>query len=247
MGDVSQVLMMIQISKFGFQNLGPYLGLYHINILLISVYAVRRQINSQLAIFDKMRAENADLEGQELKINPLYKLMNNAKRYPLLLFICLFVFIGLLEIIFIISGQGYDAFFKAFTDTADWTFSKQIPPPPIEYEGHYLCTVAAGGHKKVVKPQRFGMRRGAVIIVNRQLCIANAFEDYIHEKMPKFHKFIRNCYDKYGYPVSQKIDTPVKADIVYFLMKPLEWAFLVFLYMFDARPEKRIKNQYVMK
>ena len=68
--------------------------------------------------------------------------------------------IALLEVIFIIIGQGADGRVKAFTDTADWTFSKQIPPPPKEYEGHYLCTVAAGGHERVVKPLRYGVRRG---------------------------------------------------------------------------------------
>lgn len=51
---------------------------------------------------------------------------------------------GILEILLILFGQGADGFVKAFTMTADWTFSTQIPPP-IEYEGHYLCTVAAGG------------------------------------------------------------------------------------------------------
>jgi len=135
---------------------------------------------------------------------------------------------------------------KAFTMTADWTFSTQVPPPPIEYEGHYLCTVAAGGHKEVVKPLRYGKRRGAIIIVNRQLCIANAFEDYIQEKMPKFHKIIRTFYDTYGYPVSKHITTPHRADVIYILMKPLEWIFLLFLYTFDTNPEGRIKRQYLL-
>ena len=36
-------------------------------------------------------------------------------------------------------------------------------------------------------------------MVNRQLCIANAFEDLIQEKTPRFHHFVRYIYDKYGY------------------------------------------------
>lgn len=40
----------------------------------------------------------------------------------------------ILEIIFILAGQGADAPIKALTDTADWTFSKQIPPPPIDHQ-----------------------------------------------------------------------------------------------------------------
>lgn len=70
-------------------------------------------------------------------------------------------------------GQGADAPIKAFTDTADWTFSKQLPPPPLKYEGHYLCTVAAGGHKKIVKPLRYGTRWGATIVVSRQYAYRN--------------------------------------------------------------------------
>ena len=81
--------------------------------------------------------------------------------------------------------------------------------------------------------------------MNRQLCIANAFEDYIQEKLPRFHKFIRGVYDKYGYPISKHITAPARADVVYFIMKPLEWIFLVFLYLFDVKPEQRIRRQYL--
>ena len=98
---------------------------------------------------------------------------------------------------------------------------------------------------KIVKPLRLGTRRNETIIVNRQLCIANAFEELIQEKTPRFHRWIRAFYDTYGYPLSRKITTPVIADIIYILMKPLEWAFLIFLYAFDLRPEQRIARQYI--
>lgn len=294
--DVFQILFAIQICKnfypdFAFPSTlytNNLFLIYHLNIIVISMYLIRKQLQCMKAIFEQMCMENLELQDFSIeetvekaevdfekeqngiaekilkedslknaeqvssdkkrdKLYALYGKIDRMSKYSTLIFICMFALIAVMEIIFIITGQGFDAFVKAFTDTADWTFSKQIPPPPMEYEGHYLCTVAAGGHKKVVKPQRFGLRRGAIIIVNRQLCIANAFEDYIQEKTPRFHRFIRHCYDKYGYPVSKLIDTPLKADFVYFIMKPLEWAFLVFLYLFDARPEKRIKNQYVLK
>lgn len=124
---------------------------------------------------------------------------------------------------------------------------KKQKPPPVQYEGHYLCTVAAGGHEKIVKPQRMGVRLGEKIVVNRQLCVANAFEDLIHERFPKFHKVVRNFYDSYGYPLSKIITTKTRADIVYILMKPLEWTFLLVLYIFDSRPENRIAVQYTGK
>lgn len=176
-----------------------------------------------------------------------YGFINNLTKYNFFVFAMLIIVIAIIEIIFVIAGQGLDAPIKAFTQTADWTFSKQIPPPPVEYTGHYLCTVAAGGHERVVRPLRLGSRNGATIVVNRQLCIANAFEEVIREKLPAFHKRVRYAYDKYGYPVSNLITTPLKADVIYFIMKPLEWCFLLFLYLVDVRPEQRIKNQYILK
>ena len=42
-----------------------------------------------------------------------------------------------------------------------------------------LCTVALRGHEKLVRPTRMGLRRGERIVVNRQLCVANAFEQLL--------------------------------------------------------------------
>ena len=97
----------------------------------------------------------------------------------------------------------------------------------------------------MVRPIRMGIRHGEKIVVNRQLCVANAFEDFIQEKTPRFHHFVRYIYDKYGYPISKHINTATKADITYIVMKPLEWVFLAILYMFDIKPENRIATQYV--
>ena len=75
-------------------------------------------------------------------------------------------------------------------------------------------------------------------------CLGNAFEDLIREKTPRLHKLVRYVYDKYGYPLSRHINTTKKADFVYYLMKPLEWIFLLVLYTFDLKPENRISVQY---
>lgn len=50
-----------------------------------------------------------------------------------------------------------------------------------------------------------------------------------------------------GYPISQHISTKLRADVVYILMKPLEFIFIAVLYMFDADPESRIAMQYTGK
>ena len=151
----------------------------------------------------------------------------------------------LLICILVLFGQRPDEAIKAFLETSDWTLSTKISPPDVTYDGHYLCTVSLRGHKKLVKPIRMGIRRGEKIVVNRQLCIANAFEDLIKERTPRFHHFVRYIYDKYGYPLSKHINNAVQADITYIIMKPLEWIFLIVLYLFDVKPENRIATQYI--
>lgn len=151
----------------------------------------------------------------------------------------------LLVIILVLFGQQPDSFILAFTKTSDWILSKEIAPPPVAFDTHYLCTVSLRGHRKLVKPIRYGMRRGEKIVVNRQLCVANAFEQLLEERTPRFHRAVRNFYDTYGYPVSKHIKSAWSADITYLIMKPLEWLFLAVLYLFDEKPENRICRQYL--
>ena len=58
---------------------------------------------------------------------------------------------------------------------------------------------------------------------------------------------VRYIYDTYGYPVSNLITSPLRADLIYIMMKPLEWIFLFVLYLLDLRPEQRIRNQYILQ
>lgn len=155
--------------------------------------------------------------------------------------------LGILVVILILFGQQPDSVILAFTKTSDWILSGEISPPPVAYDTHYLCTVSLRGHKKLVKPIRYGIRRGEKIVVNRQLCVANAFEQLIQERSPRFHRAVRNFYDAYGYPISKHINSAWSADVVYLLMKPLEWVFLFVLYLCDPRPEDRICSQYLPK
>lgn len=154
---------------------------------------------------------------------------------------------GIVICILCLFGQKPDSVIKAFTQTSDWILSGEISPPPVEYDAHYLCTVSLRGHRRLVKPLRYGIRRGNRIVVNRQLCVANAFEQLLQERTPRFHKAVRHFYDTYGYPISKWITTPFSADVVYLVMKPLEWIFVLVLYLFDEKPENRICSQYLPK
>ncbi|MHB1453118.1 MAG: DUF6688 domain-containing protein [Saccharofermentanales bacterium] len=175
----------------------------------------------------------------------LWRTIAKGPNLPALALLAVFPLLGICIALLALFGQQPDAMVKAFTETSDWLLSTKVSPPPVDYEGHYLCTAAAGGHERVVKPQRMGIRQGHRIVVNRQLCVANAFEQLIAERTPRFHRIVRQLYDRHGYPLSKHIRTPFAADITYLLMKPLEWVFLTVLYLFDLRPENRIAKQYL--
>ncbi|MEX6687801.1 hypothetical protein QTN47_09870 [Danxiaibacter flavus] len=144
-----------------------------------------------------------------------------------------------------VFGQDTHAIAKVFTETTTWHFSQKTHPPFLDHQGHYLCTVAACGSPQLVKPLRLGKRHGNEIIVNRQLQIANAFEELIQDHFPAFHKIIRTLYDRYGYPLSKNITTPFRSNLTYLLMKPLEYLFLLVLYTCCISPEKKISKQYL--
>lgn len=178
-------------------------------------------------------------------LNWCHEILVRAELWPLLALILMLPLLGILLAILILFGQQPDAIIKAWTETAEWRLSQQIAPQNAMYDEHYLCTVAAGGHEKIVKPIRMGERHGHRVIINRQLCIANAFEQILEEKTPKIHRAVRHFYDTYGFPLSRVIKTKGAADVVYILMKPLEWMFLAVIYLCDVKPENRIAVQYL--
>lgn len=243
-GNVMNVLFAVQMLEQCLKG-GPWRVLFyvfHANVLIISLVTLQRHMREHV----EWLRERAVVY-RYAWVSKWYRFVGRLSGMSLICFAMMFPVALIMWIVHLIMGQGVDGFIQVFTKTADWTFSTQVPPPPIEYPGHYLCTVAAGGHKRVVKPLRPGKRLGQPIVVNRQLCIANAFEELIRERMPRFHKKIRHAYDTHGYPLSKVITTPLRADVVYLLMKPIEWAFLLVLYLFDCNPEQRIARQYEWK
>ncbi len=179
------------------------------------------------------------------KINLLlYKFTSKSLALPIFAAIMLIPTTAVCVGVFTLFGQEPASAIKAFTETADWALSAKTPPPSVYYDGHYLCTVGARGHKKLVKPIRYGVRHGHTVVCNRQLLVANAFEELISEKLPRTHKIIRKIYDTYGYPIAKHIKSPFSADVIYILMLPLHFFFTVTLYLFDKCPEDRIAAQY---
>ena len=239
---IYMIIYIIQISKYISEPFVFYLTLFPINYILCSIRAIIQVIKKY-----KEKGIGGKKEYKSQILNRINVIINNVDNWPVLAIVLMIPFLIILICIMMLFGQRPDEAIKAFLETSDWTLSQKVSPPPIVEEGHYLCTVSLKGHKNIVKPTRMGIRRGKRIVVNRQLCIANAFEDLIKEKTPRFHHFIRYIYDKYGYPLSKHINTAVQADIIYFLMKPLEWIFLIVLYLFEKKPENRINLQYIGK
>lgn len=216
-----------------------FLLTYVLNYLLMAVRIIGDNVKRYLAYF----REN-DIQPRSVIGVWAVNVLSKASGWVWFPVICLIPLTWLLICICILFGQGPWGIIKAFTETSDWTYSTMISPPPEHYTGHYLCTVAVNGHEKLVKPTRLGVRQGVKIGVNRQLCVANAFEQVIEEKTPRFHRLVRYIYDNYGYPLSKHITTKLRADIIYIVMKPLEWIFLAVLYLSDISPESRIAVQY---
>jgi hypothetical protein len=152
------------------------------------------------------------------------------------------VVLGLYAILHALWRGHPTAALDAFTRTCGYTFS-QLPELPGGC--HYLCTVAARGHAHIVRPLRLGRRRGQLIVVNRQLAVANAFEDLLHERWPRFGAWARRTYDRLGPNICRLIRSPWLCDAVYLAMKPPQWAFYVALLVLDpGPPEARIDRMY---
>ena len=213
-----------------------YMALFPLNFILMSVGLIRRVVREQ---------SEEDAKEEHEKLMGLRKLAADSTNWPAAAFLIMWPVMGICIALLAVFGQEPSSLIKAFTETSDWVLSQRISPPTIYSDGHYLCTVAAGGHERLVKPQRMGVRHGHRIVVNRQLCVANAFEQILEERTPKLHRFVRHIYDTYGYPVARHIHTPLAADVTYLLMKPLEWVFLLVLYLTDRKPEERIARQYL--
>lgn len=224
----------------GKESLIWLLCVYPANCIIVAFKTIRyRMLDWQI--------EHPDWEysGRNKYMAALYRILKHSSTWPYAALIAAIPILGIITAALTLFGQQPDAIIRAWTETSDWRLSEKISPPNLESDGHYLCTVAAHGHRRLVKPLRMGERHGHAIVVNRQLCIANAFEQIIEEKTPRFHRHVRRFYDTYGLPVAKHIRSHLASDVVYLIMKPLEWVFLAVIYLCDTKPENRIAVQYL--
>ena len=241
------VIVVFTVQVFGSSGMvDRYSDLYLLIYPFCIACIIVRTILCKVREWNELEMEREKIQNN-VTLNFLDKILSNSKLWPIYALILMLPLLGIIIGVLLLFGQAPDSVIKAWTETADWTLSLKEAPQNIEYDEHYLCTVAAGGHRKLVKPVRKGIRHGHEVIVNRQLCIANAFEQILEEKTPRFHKLVRGIYDRYGFPVARLIKSKWIADIIYILMKPLEWIFLMVIYISDVHPENRIATQYMGK
>jgi hypothetical protein len=154
----------------------------------------------------------------------------------------------LLWIGLLLMGQEPDSFVRAFTETYKHGLSQLKCDYATCPDQHFLCTIASEGHSTLVQPLRFGERQGCRIKVNRQLLVANAFEELLAERCPALHLLVRRHYNRFGRACRrgfQQLRFAWVADAVYVTMKPLEWVFVLVLYSLEQQPENRIARQYL--
>jgi len=237
-GIVFNVFIALQIEQ-------PFWLLGNLPIIILFVFELIKN-------HGKISEYSLTLEHRSL--NKLEKLSWNILNSKLFIKIptLLILFLPILTVLsgfLLLFGQKPDSIIRAFTDTYKHGLSQlDYMCDNVQCGDHFLCSVAANGHKRIVAPQRLGERRGNKIMCNRQLLIANAFEELIEEKIPKTHRSIRNNYNKVGNLIHRYytiFNIKIVADIVYVLMKPLEWFFIITLYTFDQKPENRIAKQYL--
>ncbi|AYA99942.1 DUF6688 domain-containing protein [Lachnoanaerobaculum umeaense] len=241
------VIVIFTVQVFGSGGMvGRYSDLYLLIYPFCIACIIVRTILCKVREWNELEMERGKIQNNVI-LNFLDKILSNSRLWPIYALVLMLPLLGIIIAILLLFGQAPDSVIKAWTETADWRLSLKEAPQNIYYDEHYLCTVAAGGHKKIVKPIRKGVRHGHEVIVNRQLCVANAFEQILEEKTPHFHKLVRGVYDRYGFPVARLIKSKWIADIIYIMMKPLEWIFLMVIYMCDVHPENRIATQYMGK
>lgn len=225
-------------------------------VILLDLYLLLLPLNSVIitartVAYKMMEWKQMSHESRKIDSIPILRwcncLLEKSEIWPIVALLLMWPLLGGVIAILTLFGQAPNSVITAWTETSDWNLSQRIAPQNIDLDEHYLCTVAAGGHSKVVKPIRLGVRHGHEVIVNRQLCVANAFEQIFEEKTPGFHRIVRRIYDDYGFPIAKLIHSKYVADLVYFLMKPLEWFFVIILYFTDVHPEDRIAIQYTGK
>ena len=171
---ICSIYMLLFIIQVAF----AHINFHDLLLLIFPINYILCTIKLQIDIINKYKNNEETKQYSNKYLNKISNILCNAENWKIGQLIIAIPVLTIMICILLLFGQRPDEAIRAFLETSDWNLSTFVSQPmPIEYVGHYLCTVSLKGHKKIVKPTRIGIRYGNKIIVNRQLCIANAFED----------------------------------------------------------------------
>jgi hypothetical protein len=241
-GVVLNILILFQLKEFRWAG-----GIANPPIILLFIMMLATNQQRLVSHIQQLEIQPRNaLEKAALKI----LLLKPIAKFPLLFVLCL-PLLTIISAVLLLVGQKPDSMVRAFTDTYKHGFSQlDHLCDNVTCGGHFLCSVAAKGHKELVKPTRLGIRNERLILCNRQLLVSNAFEDLLQQKLPSLHKFIRRNYNRVGNLIHRYytvFNNKYVCDVVYVIMKPAEWFFLLVLYTSDKNPENRIARQYISR
>lgn len=86
----------------------------------------------------------------------------------------------------------------------------------------FVVTAALQGHELLVGPFSTIERRGVQRVVNSQLTTFWLFERLWALRCSRTHRSFRRFYNLIGPRIASRVKSPVAADLVYLLLKPLE-------------------------
>ncbi len=100
------------------------------------------------------------------------------------------------------------------------SFSNKLLPEPLPLSDCFIVSAAANGHPRIVKST---INTNTGKIVNYQLYIFRTFEAKLASSFPKIHRKLRIIYNQIGPCIAKQICYKWQADMIYLLLKPLEW------------------------
>lgn len=91
---------------------------------------------------------------------------------------------------------------------------------PDEPSGCFLVTAATRGHPTIV---RSSIDPATGRLSNGQLATFRSFEEWLIQHSPRTHRTVRAVYNTVAPPLARAILFRWQADVVYLILKPLEW------------------------
>lgn len=94
---------------------------------------------------------------------------------------------------------------------------------PDQPPGCFVATAASRGHRWLVGPLVEVTHHGHRQPANRQLLILRQLEAVWRNRAPRSHSAFRRLYNRIGPASARRINTPLRADLAYLALKPVEF------------------------